>query len=74
MSDQTSNLAGQHHAKTPPAEYRFYFFVIFLAAIPFAVLGLAWDVIRCNREGASKGVLRRAACEARTITSLIFSV
>ena len=74
MSDQTSQFSQARHAKAPSTEYRFYFFVIFLAAIPFAVLGMAWDLIRSNREGVEKGILRRAACEARTVTSLIFSV
>ena len=74
MSDQTSNLPNMQHAKTPTAEYRFYFFIIFIAAIPFAAIGTLWDLIRSDRTSEHKGVLARAACEARTITSLIFSV
>ena len=74
MSDQTSDFSQSGHVKAPSAEYRFYFFVIFLAAIPFAAVGFLWDLIRSNSEGAARGILRRAACEARTVTSLIFSV
>ncbi len=74
MSDQTTNAPLAGHIRTPNTEYRFYFFVIFAAAIPFAALGFVWDLIRSHKAGVERGILRRAAGEARTITSLIFSV
>jgi len=57
--------------RQPWVEYRFYFAVIFLLALPFALVQWLYGFLRGTRGNA--GVLHRALSEARTITPMIFS-
>ena len=71
MSDQTAD-APVHKYRTPRTEYRVYFTIIFLFAVPFAILSWAWTALRTRRRPA-QGPITRAWTEAQAITPLIFS-
>ena len=73
MTDQTSNLnfrTKRSHGKK--LEYRFYFAVIMVAAIPFALAFWLRDLLTLNDEALRKGVLARARAEAQNIAPRIF--
>lgn len=53
-------------------EYRVYFAVIFLAALPFAFAGWLRDAVQLKREALKHGILYRAVCQAQLITPRIF--
>lgn len=62
---------GHFPARTPRTEFRIYFCVIFLAAIPVAVLG--WFVrLALTARMPEQNAVSRAWCDARAITPLIF--
>lgn len=76
MSDQTAGGLGQgahHHVphRAPRAEFYAYFAVIFLVAIPFALV--AWvQALVTGRRLPAMGPLARAWREAGAITPSIF--
>jgi hypothetical protein len=70
MSDFTSQP--ERSARRRGAEYNVYFTLIFLFAIPFALVGWIMDVAR-ERTLNLRGPLARAWLEADQITPLIFS-
>ncbi|MBC6437775.1 MAG: protein pufQ [Rhodobacteraceae bacterium] len=71
MTDYTSDTPVTRH-KPPRTEFMIYFGIIFLAALPLAVL--AW-VLSALRGGTmtNKGPMSRAWSQARIITPMIFS-
>lgn len=72
MSDQSSD-GGQVHfpARAPRAEFYVYFAVIFLVAIPFAVIG--WFAgLAMEGHMPSQNAISRAWADAMAITPLIF--
>jgi len=70
MSDHTAG--GHHHAhRTPRAEFRIYFAVIFLVAIPFAALAWVCNLVT-ERRLPVHGPVARAWREAGAITPAIF--
>ena len=75
MSDQTSQyLAPARTRQGQSAEYWAYFWLIFLAALPFALGGVLLSLIGLGGTRRSGGVLRRAWTEAAEITTKVFSV
>ena len=70
MSDQTVNKPMP--ARTSRTEFRVYFALILMLALP--VTTLKW-LVALLRSGAApaQGPVAQAFCEARTITPLIFS-
>ncbi|MBC6442211.1 MAG: protein pufQ [Rhodobacteraceae bacterium] len=59
--------------REPGVEYKVYFSLIFLAALPFAAGGVALSAIGIKSERRSGGMIRRALAEASEITTMIFS-
>jgi len=55
-------------------EYKLYFSVIFLVALPFAVIGWVSDAARLKSDAIRKSILYRAVAQAQLITPRIFSV
>ncbi len=58
-------------ARTEGIEYRVYFALIFLFALPVAVAGWLWPVLRHGRIPA-EGPVARARAEAHQIAPMIF--
>ena len=72
MADFSVNEARHKgHAAQDRIEYRIYFALIFLVALPFAALGYAWTVIRHART-PERGPIARAWCEASQVAPMIF--
>jgi PufQ cytochrome subunit len=75
MSDQTagSGTGDTHHAahRTPHAEFYAYFTVIFLVAIPFAILGWVARLVITQKMPAMNPIFR-AWADAGAITPSIF--
>jgi hypothetical protein len=71
MTDYTSNTPVTRH-KSPRTEFMIYFAIIFLAALPLAVLTWALGALRSGRI-PEKGPVARAWTQARIITPMIFS-
>ena len=74
MTDLTSNpptRTGTERKNT--VEYRVYFTLIFLLAIPFEIVRCARDVARLKTLNM-RGPMARAWAEAERTTPLIFSV
>jgi hypothetical protein len=72
MSDFTAGQGGAHHpVRTPKAEFRIYFALIFLLALP---VGLATWIYRIATTGRlpARGPVGRAWADARAITPSIF--
>lgn len=65
MTDYSVNIPRGAAARHERAEYRVYFTLILIAALPFGLAG--W--VAAPRSG---GPLRRAIAEARRITPMIF--
>jgi hypothetical protein len=70
MSDQTVNGQTHKQPRVPRAEYRIYFSVIFIAALPFTTAACIADLITGHE---TRDPIRRALAEARRITPHIFS-
>ena len=72
MADVTSNTPIATRSKPPRAEFTFYFAIIFVAALPLALI--AW-VLAALRGGSmtNKGPIARAWSQARIITPMIFA-
>ncbi len=74
MTDHTSDMFadyGRAH-KTPTVEYKIYFSLIFVAALPFALGGVVLSLLGLGGKRRSGGVLKRAWHEANAITPMIF--
>lgn len=75
MSDQTSQyFVSARQKKAQSVEYWAYFWLIFLAALPFALGGVLLSLIGLGGTRRSGGILRRAWTEAGEITTKVFSV
>ena len=71
MSDHTAGGNGHHAHRAPRVEFYVYFALIFLVAIPFALV--AWVVqVVMERRLPVHGPLARAWREAGVITPTIF--
>ena len=68
MLEVPSDAKRQRHATN---EYRLYLGLIFLAAVPFAIVIWAYTLIR-HAKLPDQGPIQRALSEARTITPRIF--
>ncbi len=73
MTDQAANGLMPSRARTPSIEYRFYFGIIFLMALPWAFLSWVLGLAHPESEDASRGFIGRAWRRASIITPLIFS-
>lgn len=72
MSDHTAGDHGASHAnRTPHAEFYVYFAIIFVLAIPFAMVIWVVELARTRRLPVH-GPLARAWREAGTVTPAIF--
>ena len=72
MADISSNTPITTRSKPPRAEFTFYFAIIFLAALPLALIAWVLAALR-GGEMTNKGPLARAWSQARIITPMIFS-
>lgn len=76
MSDHTANgpvgSAQRAPVRVPRAEFRLYFALIFLLALPVGVLTWLWAVGSTGRL-PRLSPLARAYCDAKAITPMIFS-
>lgn len=75
MTDHTSDF-GHVMPRTrrgPGLEYKIYFSLIFLAALPFAAGGVLLALLGFKSKRRSGGLIRRASAEASEITTMIFS-
>ncbi|MBK5933451.1 PufQ cytochrome subunit [Rhodovulum imhoffii] len=69
MTDQTSDVRAH---RAPKAEFTVYFAIIFIAALPLAVI--AWLLAGLKQGDLTiKGPVSRAWSQARIITPMIFS-
>lgn len=66
--NETRHRGHQAHGRL---EYRLYFAVIFLLALPFAAAAYAWAVVRHAR-APEMGPIARARAEAHSIAPMIF--
>ncbi len=71
MTDYSVNIPKARAARHGRAEYRIYFGLILLAALPFGVVG--WMVSPLTKKSRHSGnPVQRAVAEARAITPMIF--
>jgi hypothetical protein len=72
MSDQTAGENAIPHAqRTPKTEFYLYFALIFIVAIPIAVVNWVYRLI-ADRRLPAQGPMARAWREAGSITPAIF--
>jgi hypothetical protein len=72
MTDMTSHTPVARSHKPPRAEFNVYFALIFVFALPLALI--AWTLAALRGGGLTeKGPLARAWSQARIITPMIFS-
>lgn len=72
MSDQTHSSIG-HGRSREKAEYKLYFAIIFLLALPFATFFWFRDLVFGEFSKLHHGIVGRALTEAHNITPKIFS-
>jgi hypothetical protein len=72
MADISSNTPITTRTKPPRAEFTFYFAIIFVAALPLALIAWVFAALK-GGEMTNKGPLARAWSQARIITPMIFS-
>jgi hypothetical protein len=72
MADISSNTPITARTKPPRAEFTFYFAIIFVAALPLALIAWVFAALK-GGEMTNKGPLARAWSQARIITPMIFS-
>ena len=71
MTDYSVNIPKGHSYSPDGIEYRIYFALIFLAALPFGLVG--WMISPLTPHARRQGrPIPRALAEARTITPMIF--
>ena len=73
MTDFTSNGISRGQRYTVTWEYRFYFGIIFLFSLPWALMSWALGLARPGSEDAGLGFVGRAWRRAAIITPMIFS-
>ena len=73
MTDLTTDHLPRERRRSIKWEYRFYFGIIFLMALPWALLSWALGLARPDSEEASLGFIGRAWRRAAIITPMIFS-
>ena len=73
MTDLTSNGMSRGQRRTVTWEYRFYFTIIFLISLPWALASWALGLARPDSEDSGKGFVSRAWRRAAIITPMIFS-
>lgn len=71
MTDHSVNAPRARAQRGTRAEYKVYFALIFLIALPFAVLAWCFDLLR-RAAVPPRGPVARAWAEARAITPMIF--
>ncbi len=72
MSVFTTDTPVSRHAKTPRTEFYAYFTIIFLAALPLALV--QWMLAAVRSDGKpNRGMVARAWTHAREIAPMIFS-
>ncbi len=71
MSDHTAGDHETHANRTPHAEFYIYFSLIFVVAIPLAIVAWGFSLVR-DRRLPVLGPLARAWREAGAITPAIF--
>jgi hypothetical protein len=76
MSDHTANggmhAVGHKAVRVPKAEFRIYFWLIFLVALPVGFVTWAFTLI-ADRHLPRLGPFARAFYDAKAITPMIFS-
>ena len=72
MTDHNINGPIPRVRTQPKAEYYTYFAIIFVAALPVALLSWGLDSLR-QKTVKTKGPIARAWSQARIITPMIFS-
>ncbi|ARE40099.1 Protein PufQ [Rhodovulum sp. P5] len=72
MTDQTSDVHLVRSHRPPKAEFMVYFTIIFLAALPLAVIATVLAVVK-RGDLKTKGPIARAWSQARIITPMIFA-
>jgi hypothetical protein len=72
MTDHTANGPGSRSVRVPKAEFRLYFTLIFLLALPLGLATWAWAFVRHGRL-PRLGPFARAWYDAKAITPMIFS-
>lgn len=72
MSDQTHDVMEQNRPSVT-AEYRFYFSIIFILALPFATFSWFRDLATGAFGKLHHGIVGRALTEASVTTPKIFS-
>ncbi len=71
MTDYSVNIPRERYARPDKTEYRIYFALIFLAALPFGLAG--WLISPWTPNARRQGTpFKRALAEARAITPMIF--
>ncbi|MEM6662688.1 MAG: cytochrome PufQ [Pseudomonadota bacterium] len=73
MTDLTSNDLPRERRRSITWEYRFYFTVIFMITLPWALVSWAFGLARPDSEDARLGLFGRAKRRADIITPMIFS-
>ena len=63
----------QRQKKATRFEYRAYFALIFLVALPFAAVKWAWRLVAPKQDKQNFGVIKRAREQASIVTPMIFS-
>jgi hypothetical protein len=76
MSDHTANgamgSAGHRPVRVPKAEFRIYFWLIFLVALPLGFITWTFALV-ADRRLPRLGPFARAFYDAKAITPMIFS-
>ncbi len=72
MSDQTHDALEQHRPSIT-TEYRVYFAIIFVLALPFATISWFRDLVTGAFAKLHHGIVGRALTEASVTTPKIFS-
>ena len=72
MTDLTSEGLTRAARRQNSWEYRFYFAIIFLISLPWALASWALGLARPESEDAAKGFIARAWRQAAIITPAIF--
>lgn len=73
MTDVTSHTPERHRSRRgQQREYAVYFGIIFLCALPFALIGCLRDTLTGRQKGPVNPI-ERARREASRVTPLIFS-
>jgi hypothetical protein len=73
MADPDLSTPHLTRHQRPRAEFRIYFALIFVLALPFAIAQWVLALVSGTDSGANPGIVHRALREARVITPMIFS-